>query len=628
MDPQYAFYLQDEGMLNAVYQNLVELNGTSGNIFQPVLADSYNVNVNGGLTNTFHIRSGVWFSNGDKFSSYDQWFTIERDLFMNAPSDIAGFNWNFIIYNITTNTGPYTAADEYSDNYCWNVDGLGLTAGVADAIAHVTGLNTNSETMASCNLAVSVMTQMLSNFNPSNATQAAIMAYAGQAVVAPNASSFIANYLHPLGVFGLELWSGFDGQNVVDPAFIDAHGGVINNTVNSYVNINGAVGTGPYEVVSVGAGLSPVVFKAVPNYWGASNPAITGNASMTDAQPAKISTVIYEVAASDTDLKEDFATNRAQLSYEDIAEYGQMFSAFHANEPSFPFSQVHYQEGQWVTGSWFLMNDNSAPTNSSAFRRGWEYAINYTELNIPNYYNGTAYYTYFVGALTPGFGSFYNPANYSPPLQNTTLAYNEFNEAGKAQDWYTVVPSTFTLSNGTSVAAGTIIGNPNGQSLQPLKLYYTVPLLAELRGQLMGIVENLQVFGVTAVPYGVTETEMGILSSSASTFPQVELLGWGPDFEDPFLAMYYPLLTPSPYNGFYTNQTTISAVYSCLFPTGAQIQACAKTLEQYTVQNAIFPPFPNQPYFYFFIQPYVRGFVNNGFVGYWYNQLYYVPQPT
>jgi hypothetical protein len=472
------------------------------------------------------------------------------------------------------------------------------------------------------------MDQMLSNFNPSNATQAAIMAYPNQAVVSPNATSFIANYLNPLGAFGLELWSGFDGQNVVDPVSIDAHGGVINNTVNSYVNLHGAIGTGPYEVVSVGAGLTPVVFDAVPNYWGASNSGITGNSSMTDAQPAKIAEIVYEVAPTDTALIEDFATNRAQLSFENIQEYGQMYSAFHANEPSFTFNQVHYQEGQWVTDAWFLMNDASAPTNNTAFRLGWEYAINYTELNAPNYFNGTAYFTYFVGALTSGFGSFYNPDNYSAPSQNTTLAFDEFNDAGMAQDWYTVVPSTFTLSNGTSITAGTIIGNPNGSPLPPIKLYYTVPLLAELKGQLEGIVANLQVFGVAAIPYGITDSESEILTSAPSTYPQVEIGGWGPDFQDPFLAMYYPLLVPSPYDGFFTNQTVISEVYSCLFPTGSQIQTCADTLEQMAVQNGIFLPFPNEPYFYFFIQPYVRGFVNNGFIGYWYNQLYYVPQPT
>ncbi|MDG6985240.1 MAG: hypothetical protein JRM73_00650 [Nitrososphaerota archaeon] len=622
LDPQYAFYLQDTAMLNAVYQNLIELNGSSGNVFQPVLADSYNVNLNGGATNSFNIRPNVWFSNGDNFSSYDVWFTIVRNLYMNAPSFIAGFNWNQIIYNLTA------GGSEYSDSYCWNNAGLGLPAGLADAIASVTGKAANLETVASCNLASSIVGQMLSNFNPSNSTQAAIMAYANQAVVAPNSTTFVANYFKPLGTFGLELWSGFDGQNVVDPAFVDAHGGVVNNTLNSYINLNGAIGTGPYMIKSVGAGLAPVTFVATPHYWGAYSAAITGNASMTDAAPAKINTIIYNVAPSDTALIQDFATNKAQLSTESIQEYGQMYNAFHANQPSFAFNQIHKSEGAFPFGSWFLMNTVTTPTNITAFRLGWESAINYTELNLPNYYNGQAYGTYFIGALTPAFGSYYNPANYSPASYNTTAAFNYFQAAGMQGNFYTVVPAAFTLSNGTSIAAGTVIGNPNGQQLAPLKLYYTVPLLTELKGQLQGIEANLGLFGIGAVPYGITSAESNILTSNAQTFPQVEILGWGPDYADPFLAMYEPLLLPSPYNGWFTNSTVEAEVAACDFAVGAQVNACALTLEQMTIQNGLFPPFPNIPTYYFFIQPYVQGFVNNPYVGYWYNQIYYQPVQT
>jgi peptide/nickel transport system substrate-binding protein len=627
LDPQYAFYLQDVAMLNAVYQNLIELNGTSGNVFQPVLADSYNVNANGGATNTFHIRAGVTFSNGDKFSSYDVWFSIVRNLLMNAPSFIAGFNWNQIIYNLTA------GGSEYSDSYCWNTAGIGLPAGLADALQSVTGGYTNgtaynAESADSCHLAANAIGQMLSNFHPdTNTTQANIMAFPSQAVVSPNSTSFVANYFKPLGVFGLELWSGFDGQNVVDPAQIDAHGGVVANTLNSYVNLNGAIGTGPYEITSVGAGLAPVTFKAVPSYWGASNAAITGNKSMTDAAPAKIPVIIYQVAPTDSALIQDFAT-KAQLSTESIQEYGQMYAAFHANQPSFAFTDIHHSEGAFPFGAWFLMNTVNVPTNITAFRLGWEYALNYTELNAPNYYNGQAYATYFIGALTPAFGSYYNPNNLSPPSYNTTKAFNYFQQAGMEGHYYTVVPSSFTLSNGTTVAAGTVIGDSHGQQLQPLKLYYTVPLLTELKGQLQGIQQNLGLFGIGAVPYGITSAESNILTSNAQTFPQVELLGWGPDYADPFLAMYEPLLLPSPYNGWFTNSTVEAEVAACDFATGAAVNTCASTLESMTVQNGLFPPFPNLPTYYFFIQPYVSGFVNNGFVGYWYNQIYYTPVHT
>jgi len=619
LDPQYAFYSQDVAMLNAVYQNLVELNSSSGTLTQPILAQSYTIS-SSGYNTTFQIRPDVWFSNGDNLTAYAVWFTIVRDIYMNAPSGIAPFNWNAILYN--------TSAYEYSapPSGC----GLGVPWGLRAAIQSVTGLQAAADTMAACNIAVSVLNNMLSNFNPSNSTQAAIMAYPHQAVVVPNSMTFTVNYVSPVGAFGLELWSGFDGQNVVDPAFIDAHGGVINNTLNSYINSHGAVGTGPYEIESVGASYSPVVYIATPNYW-ATKYFASGNSTVLPAvaQPGKIKEVIYNVAATDTSLIEDFATNRAQLSSEPtLSEWGEYYAAFHSNEPSFSFNQILHEGGLYDFGSWFLMNQNLAPTNITDFRRGWLYSINYTAINLPNTFNGTTYYDYIIPPLTPAFGSYYNPNNYPIPQQNTTLAFNYFNEAGIQGGWYTVVPSTFTLSNGTSVAAGTIIGNPNGYQLGPIKLDYTVPLLAELRGQLIILEQNLGVFGIAVSPYGITSAESNILTSSPSTFPTVEILAWGPDYDDPFLAQYEPLLYPSEFNGWFTNSTVEAEMTACLFPIPSMVQSCSSTLSKMTVDNVIFPQWPDQEYYYFFVQPYVRGFMNNPYVGYWYNLLYYQPATT
>jgi ABC-type transport system substrate-binding protein len=619
MDPQDAFYSQDVAMLNAVYQNLVELNSSSGVLTQPVLAQSYTIS-SSGYNTTFQIRPDVWFSNGDNLTAYSVWFTIVRDLYMNAPTGIAPFNWNEILYN--------TSAYEFSapPSGC----GLGVPWGLRAAIQSVTGLQTAADTMAACNTAVSVLTYMLSNFNPSNSTQAAIMAYPHQAVVAPNSMTFTANYLEPVGVFGLELWSGFDGQNVVDPAFIDANGGVVNNTVNPYIAIHGAIGTGPYEVESVGASYNPVIFVATPHYW-ATKYFASGSSSVLPsvAQPAIIKEVVYSVSAGDTEQIEDFATNRAQLSAEpSITEWGEFYAAFHSNEPSFSFNQILHKGGYYDFGSWFTFNQDLAPTNITDFRRGWLYALNYSAINLPNTFNGTSYYEYIIPPLTPAFGSFYNPNNYAIPQQDTTEALNYFNEAGIQGDFYMIIPSTFTLSNGTTIAGGTTIGDPSGTQLAPIKLDYTVPLLAELRGQLEIVEQNLAVFGISVVPYGLTSAEFDILESSPSTYPTVSTVPWGPDYDDPFLAMYEPLLLPSPYNGWFTNSTVDAEVYACLFPAPAQVQSCSSTLSKMTRDNAIFDQWPDADYYNFFVQPYVQGFMNNPFVGYWYNLLYYKPVPT
>ncbi|MDG6982737.1 MAG: hypothetical protein JRM74_04710 [Nitrososphaerota archaeon] len=624
LDPGSAFYLQDVGMLNALYQNLIELNGTSGNQFQPILASSYNTSVNGGQTNTFQIRPNVTFSNGDKLSAYDQWFSIVRTLYMNAPSGIAPFNWNQVLYNLTL-IGPSnsTKSVEYSDSYCWSADNLGLPAGLADAIEHVTGLNTNSTTLASCQLASRAVGQMLSNFNPSNATQAAIMAYPGQAVVAPNASSFVANYLHPMNsleAFGLELWSGFDGQQVIDPAQVDANGGVSQNALNSYINSNGAIGSGPYEIQSIGAGLSPVVFVATPGYW-ANN--VTGIGS--DAQPAKIPKVVYQVPGTSSQLISDFGTNVAQLSSIGTSQWQSMYNGF-GESAAFSFSQILRNAGQFPFTSWLLMNQVQAPTNITDFRRGLFYAINYTSMLQPSFFDGTAYDTYYVPPLTAASGAFYNPNNLPLPAQNTALAFQFFNSAGLQGKFYTKVPTTFTLSNGTVVNAGTVIGDASGTALGPVLLSYSPPLSPIFGQEMASVSSGVSAFGINLTLY--QNPNLGSDLGSPATFPTITSLGWGPDFQDPFLAMFQPLLTPSPYNGWFNNATVSSEVNSCLFTTTVtQANTCDSAMINMTMDNMVFIPTPDQNYFYYFVQPYVQGFVDNPYVGYWYNQINYSPVP-
>ena len=281
-------------------------------------------------------------------------------------------------------------------------------------------------------------------------------------------------------------------------------------------------------------------------------------------------------------------------------------------------------------------NMYQSPTNYTSFRQGMANALNYTALNEPNYYNGVPYAGYFVGPLTPAY-AYYNSQNYTLPAQNTTAAFNYFQEFGMQSHTYMIVPSGFTLSNGTAVAAGTIIGDKNGAQLQPFKLYYAVPLVGSLEVTLTVIQNSLSQFGISAVPFGTTTTELDILDSKPQTYPAVQLVGWGADFNDPFLGMFFPLMTPSPYNGFFTNSTVNNEATACEFPaTAAQSQTCANNLYKMAQQNQIwiytpipeFPPgTPNAgfPTNFFFVQPYVHGVVDNQYVGGFYNLIYYQP---
>jgi ABC-type transport system substrate-binding protein len=626
LDPDYAFFTQDTGYLHAVFQNLVEYNVSSGTVLEPVVADQYWI-TNGGCTNVFHIRPGVTFSDGTPVSAYDEWFAIVRTQYANTPSGISYSNWLGVSYNETAGAQFGSGSYEYltfGDQFPW---------GLRIAIQAATGLQTAADTPAAVNLAVDVLDQMLSNFNPANATQDAIMSYPQQAYVA-NATFFTANYLRTLGPFGPQLWAGWDGEQIIEPAFVDAHGGVENNTVNSYISTEGGIGTGAYEIKSVGVGMNPIVLVATPNYWAGKS---TQTFIPADARPASINTIIMNVYATDTQAVEDFGTNKAQLSTETPNEYNAMYDALPAAVRShFTFNQIFRGIGSYQFAVEAEFDMNAFPTNNTDFRKGMAYAINYTAFNEPNVFNGTAYYGYYVGPLIPDY-AYYNPENYPLPAQNTTAALDYFQQFGMQTDTYMLVPASFTLSNGTTLSGGTVIGDSSGNQLQPIKLYYEVPLTAATEVQLEVIQQDLAQFGVDAIPFGATASEIGILDTSPQTFPAFQLLAWGADFNDPFLGMFFPLMTSTPYNGFFDNATVNTEALTCEFPaTTAQAQTCASVLYKmaYDDQIWIYNPIPEipagqpnagWPTNFFFIQPYLLGMNRNQYVGVFYNQLYYAP---
>jgi ABC-type transport system substrate-binding protein len=615
LDPAYAFYAQDTYFINALYNDMVEYTGTNGSSVVPVLASSVDM-TNGGCTTVFHLRTGVTFSNGDPFNAFAQWFSIVRTQVENGPSGISISNWNLVSYNETTGCPFGTGCYEYSqgDQIPWGVRG---------AIQSVTGMQTAANTPAAVSLSVSVIQQMLSHFNPSNATQAAIMAYPNQAYVATNATTFIANYLRTLGPLALQWWAGFSGQQPVDPAYVDAHGGVTFNTLNSYYDSNGGPGTGPYMIKSVGTAMNPIVMVANPNYWAAS---ATGVPQI--ARPASINTIIYNYYSTDAQAEGDFGSNKAQLSAESAINFQAMYGGLPSNvRHHFKFNHILQGVGYFDFALWGSMNQNIYPTNNTNFRRGLANAINYTAINHVNLFNGTYYANNFAGPLTPGISPYYNPLGYPLPSQNTAKAWNYFQKFGMQTHTYMVIPSDFTLSNGTMVKHGTILGDKTGQQMPPMKLYYTVPLTGATQIVLTILQQNLATFGIPAVPYGTTSAEFDILDGNPKTYPVFQLIGWGADFNQPFYAQLYPTIGyPSAYNGWFQNATVLAEATKCLFPpTQNATTACINTLYAYTAQNQLFVYQPVTLLNLFFIQPYLQGVTDNQFKGVFYNQFYYSP---
>ncbi|MDG6988715.1 MAG: hypothetical protein JRN21_05240 [Nitrososphaerota archaeon] len=609
LDPATAFYGQDVSYLNAVFQDLVEMNGTSGTQFVPALASSYTTGSN---YTVFQIRSNVTFSDGSKLSAYDAWFSIARLLYENAPSGIAPFNWNQVLYNLTA--GAPLGSGSYSFSSC----GAAFPWGARNAIAAVTGEPANLDTQASCNIAVKFFDNMLSNFDPTNATYDSIMSYPSQALVAYNSSTFEAKYLGALGTFAPQFWSGFTGAQIVDPAYVDAHGGVQNNTENGWFNSNGGPGTGPYMVQSVGPGLTPIVLVANPNYWGSGDPSLKG----TVLGQAMIPEVVISPWSNLSQAFNDFGTNQAQLSAAPISNWGNMYNGY--LKDYFSFDQILRNLGPFDFALFLAMNSHALPLNIADFRKGVADALNYTALNAPNYFQGTPYGSEFLGPLVPGDGSSYNPGGLPIPAQNTTAAYDYFEAAGYQGNFYIEVPTTFTLSNGTSVLAGSSIGDSSGTLLASIPYYYVPPLQGNTYSTLQS---SLGVFGINVTAVGVNSSYYGQLMSSPSTFPNFMGFGWGADFQYPFgESVFNPLMSPSPYNGYFDNSTVQAEVNACIFPpTPTAASTCDSTLYSMAAQNQIFvwTPIPNGTYI--FAQPYVKGLFNNQWVGDWYNTMYYSP---
>jgi peptide/nickel transport system substrate-binding protein len=98
-DPQIDYTLQEWQLLIFTHDGLVAFKRTSGvegTKIVPDLASSIPTPTNGGKTFTFHLRSGITFSNGKPFKASDVRYTFER-LFKIGQSPNAGTWYNVIV---------------------------------------------------------------------------------------------------------------------------------------------------------------------------------------------------------------------------------------------------------------------------------------------------------------------------------------------------------------------------------------------------------------------------------------------------------------------------------------------------------------------------------------------------
>jgi ABC-type transport system substrate-binding protein len=588
LDPASGYVGTDAWVFNNVFQSLVSFvgpNSTEG-VVTPALAQSYNVQNNQNYT--FNIRPGVAFSNGNPVNAAVVWFSFMRLLYMNQG--IIYINYVYLTEEQTT----------------VSTTGLSLPWGLLNAIQSVTGLPTTTN----YKLAESVLNNMLSNFDPNNATIQKIMSYPDQAYVVTGPMTFTVNLMEPYSppyfLSNIAQW----WAAILDPVYIDAHGGVQANTPNTYFNLNGAPGTGPYYIASVGTGFSTVVLKANPTYWGLNATNIP-----PVLQPAHIPVIVINFGLSTNQRSEAFATNQAQISYVDLPVLGQAWDAYGYKQYA-TFNQVFDNFGAGPNTNYFSLNPGKYPTSNNDFRLAVVHAINYTQILDESYtFNGTLYGQNYLGPLSQPWGKYYNPDNLPLYSYDIPLAISYMNQAGLAEHF------SLTLPNGT------VIGDTSAPALGPVPLVLYAPVTTTEQTQATIVQSDLLAIGLSIAVQAVTTSQL-LTYTTAQSSPNILWGGWGPDFPDPVLQMMDELLTPSAPPTSFLNDTQATQILNSLtFETNqtTYIRGIAQ-LYNITYNLAPFIWLPNYDN-YALVQPYVHGMVESPYTTvlgmYWYNTLYY-----
>jgi len=377
LDPHVTFSTPGWGIVQQIYQTLVNYNGSSYTTYVPVLAKSWSVSADN-LNYTFVLRQDVHFSNGDPFNAYVMWFSLYRAIVMNQAGSFI-LQENFWLPGVTY----YSGANESANATAWVTNAL------------------NSWDF----------------FNPTT-EQKALMAADNNSFQAVDAYTLVLHggngYLDAFPyAFLLASISG-PIASAVDPKVIQQNGQVHYTQENTWMTTH-MVGTGPY--VLTGGFLDPTAssytLKPDPNYWAI-------NASK--AEP--LNNIIQPAHAS---IQVDFQ-NDAAIAVNDM-KTGKVMSASFAyigpstvqslqGVPCVAANALDTVYGSTAGGWWIYMNQNTDPFTNWSVRQAVVHAINYQRI-IDVAFGGHA--ERWVGPVPPGY-PYYNPDNLAPYQYDVTLA--------------------------------------------------------------------------------------------------------------------------------------------------------------------------------------------------------------
>ena len=378
LDPHVTFSTPGWGVVQQVYQSLVNYNGTGYTGFVPVLAKSWAVSTSG-YNYTFRLRPNVHFSNGDPFNAYVMWFSLYRAIVMSQAGSFI-LQENFWLPGLNY----YSGANETSNATAWMIKNL----------------NTFS-------------------FTSPTAAQLAVMKDGNNSFQVIDASTIQMNmgygYLGNVAYGSLLAAIGGPIASAVDPIVVRANGGVKNDT-NAYM-ANNMVGTGPYVLQSYNSATGYLI-KPDPNYWATSVAAVeTWNNII---QPAKASIQVKFQTSAITAVADMKSGSVAGVSFAYVGP-AQVDSLKAAACVQVNALDIVY--GSTAGAWWIYMNQQTPPFTNIHVRKAVVHAINYPEIIRSAF---QSYAESWVGPVPKGY-SYYNPENLKPYDYNVTLARQEMN---------------------------------------------------------------------------------------------------------------------------------------------------------------------------------------------------------
>jgi peptide/nickel transport system substrate-binding protein len=416
LDPRVTPEISAWGVLHNIYQPLVYFDNANTSVIVPVLASSYTESPDGS-TFTFTIRPDVRFSNGDPLNAYCVWYTWYSAAIMGQPNSLG--------YVQFLNMSGVTAAD--LNGHFQN------SMNVPDP---------TTQALASHTVGVTVIDSMTVRFH--------------LVKPAPDFLPFLTQ------------------DDVVDPHYVDTHGGVTPGQSNTYMNLN-PMGTGPF-VMREWVQNDHITLVRNPTYFG----GVTYQGTKIFPTPYLDEVIIRFVPDVTTRLT-DLQSGAAQVAVTDWEHLG-------TGIPGVGLPNV----GLSVTMVMIALNTAKAPTNNLLVREAIAHAINYTEIDQ------TVYHGYIKPTIGPvSLGVFGHDPNLKQYSYNTTLSAQLLTQAGY----------------------------PKGSGLQPVSFVYATDYPeSQMIGQI--IQSNLAQVGIKVNLVGVPFSSELALWAQPVNSTQEPNMGW------------------------------------------------------------------------------------------------------